>query len=140
MLVKINVLSEVANQRSVIDDQSTLILVTHQSEFIFVGRISEIILLRHKMLCKVRVRRTLKGDLGKVGIGVSDRKPRALRFSGASVFVESVGGDVKVHVGMSAVFLARTHGGDGTRLELVVPPVRFTLRALKKIDDTVQGK
>lgn len=124
----------------VIEDDRILKRAIETSNYVFVGRITSVRILEGIVLYKVSLRRVVKGDLREVGVEVRFGTASSLRFSGASVLVESVSSCSRIRQGMHAVFFTEKRTGVDMRLAFVVEPIMLTLRSLEKIEAVVQGK
>lgn len=117
--------------------------VTMISKYVFTGKVYSVTSMNSTRVYKVNIRRVLKGDLNDIGVAVRFGTSSSLRFSDATVMVES---SYSFHcpplrVRTYAIFLTEKHVEKGTlRLSLVVEPVLLTLRSIGIIEATVKGK
>ncbi|CAK1540059.1 unnamed protein product [Leptosia nina] len=132
-------------QSNVTNDSALLKRVSAISKYIFTGKVHGVNTGNGTRVYKVNIRRVLKGDLNDVGVKVVFGKAPSLRFSDATVLVQSA-----LHlecpplrVRTYAIFLTeRRRGGSPrvVRLKLVVEPVLLTLRNIEIIEAAVKGE
>lgn len=118
--------------------------VTLLSKYIFTGRVYAVnIGYNDSRTYKVTIRRVLKGDLNDVGVVVKFGAAEDLRFSGASIWVESFRAFKcpLFRLRSYAIFLTEKKRDVGhPQLDLVAEPVPLTLRHVEIIDSAVKGK
>lgn len=117
--------------------------VTMISKYVFTGKVFNVSSMNSTRVYKVNIRRVLKGDLNDIGVVVRFRTSNSLRFSDATVMVESSHSFhcPPLRVRTYAIFLTEKHLEKGTlRLSLVMEPVLLTLRSIGIIEAAIKGK
>lgn len=123
-------------------DRVLLKRLTLLSKYVFTGKVFGV----HKdfngtRVYKVNIRRVLKGDLNDIGVVVKFGTPKSLRFSDATVFVESAEAMCQpLRVRTYGIFLTEKHDQNSMWLSLVVEPLVLTLRSIDIIEAAVKGK
>lgn len=129
---------------SVTYDRVLLKRLTLLSKYIFTGKVYGVRSCRNTTrIYKVNIRRVLKGDLNDIGVAVKFGTAKALRFSDATVLVESSHSAKCPPLRMRtyAIFLTeKKHGEGGLWLSLVIEPVLLTLRSIQIIEAAVKGE
>ncbi|CAH4031192.1 unnamed protein product [Pieris brassicae] len=126
-------------------DRVLLKRVSLISKYIFTGKVHGVNTGNTTRVYKVNIRRVLKGDLNDIGITVGFGKAASLRFSDATILVQS-SIDWKcrpLRVRTYAIFLTEKHRGSietPVRLKLVVEPVLLTLRSIDIIEAAIKGE
>lgn len=136
--------SLVSNNCNIVSyDRVLLKRLTLLSKYIFTGKVYGVRSgINKTRIYKVNIRRVLKGDLNDVGVAVKFGTAEALRFSDATVLVESSHSATCPPLRMRtyAIFLTeRKRGEGGLWLSLVVEPVLLTLRSIQIIEAAVKG-
>lgn len=125
---------------SAVEDEAILKRAAEISNYVFVGRVKAVKFWKRIVLYEVSLRRVIKGDLEDVGVKVPFRTTSSLRFSGASVLVESSFQCRPIRTGMFALFLTERSKREASQLALVVEPVLLTLRSLERIEAAIRGE
>lgn len=147
MLLMLDIITVLSFRRQretcyVIHDKVALKRATLLSKFIFTGKVFSVNTVNNARVYKVNIRRVLKGDLNDIGVVVRFGKAKSLRFSDATVLVESlaVSKCPPLRVRTYAIFLTeKRRERDMVSLRLVVEPVLLTLKNLEIIDATIKG-
>ncbi|CAH0405340.1 unnamed protein product [Chilo suppressalis] len=129
------------NCNSVLNDKVLLKRATLQSKYVFTGKVYRVNYKNNVRVYKVNIRRVLKGDLNEIGVKVRFGKPKSLRFSDATVMVDSAQSFKcrPLRVRTYAIFLTEKHRDEGLMsLSLVVEPVLLTLRNIAYIEAAVK--
>lgn len=124
-------------------DRILLKHVTLLSKYVFTGKVFDINRGNNgTRVFKVNIRRVLKGDLNDIGVTVKFGTSKALRFSHATVFVESASiSCIPLCVQTYGIFLREQKREGGTLcLSLVIEPLVLTLRSIEIIETAVKGK
>ncbi|PZC78440.1 hypothetical protein B5X24_HaOG202184 [Helicoverpa armigera] len=91
-------------------------------------------------LYKVNIRRVLKGDLNDIGVLVRFGTAKCLRFSDATIFVESSSITCPpLRLRTYIIFLTEKRRGGTLWLSLVIEPLVLTLRSIRIIEAAVKG-
>lgn len=125
-------------------DRVLLNRVTLHSKYIFTGKVfgAASVSQNGTRVYKVNIRRVLKGDMNDIGVVVKFGTAKSLRFSDATVFVESFRAFECQPMRMRTygIFLTERRRGNPVMLSLVVEPLVLTLRSLEIIEAAVKGK
>lgn len=117
--------------------------VTLLSKYVFTGKVFGVKSgYNGTRIYKVNIRRVLKGDLNDIGVLVKFRTAKSLRFSDATIFVESSSISCPpLRVRTYGIFLTEKRRDGGTLwLSLVIEPLVLTLRSIGIIEAVVKGK
>lgn len=117
--------------------------VTLLSKYVFTGKVFGVKSgYNGTRIYKVNIRRVLKGDLNDIGVLVKFGTANSLRFSDATIFVESSSISCRpLRVRTYGIFLTeKTRYGDTLWLSLVIEPLVLTLRSIGIIEAVVKGK
>lgn len=129
---------------SVTYDKVLLKRLTLLSKYVFTGKVYAVTTGHNETrVYKVNIRRVLKGDLSGTGFKVKFGTPKSLRFSDATVLVESTFRSPcpPLRVRNYGIFLTEKKKRKGTiKLNLVVEPIILTLRSIDIVEAVVKGK
>lgn len=117
--------------------------VTLLSKYVFTGKVFGVKSgYNGTRIYKVNIRRVLKGDLNDIGVLVKFGTAKSLRFSDATIFVESSSISCPpLRVRTYGIFLTEKRREGGTLwLSLVIEPLVLTLRSIGIIEAVVKGK
>lgn len=118
--------------------------VTLLSKYIFTGKVfGAVVGPDGTRVYKVNISRVLKGDLNDIGVVVKFGTAKSLRFSDATVFVQSIRpfNCRPMRMRTYAIFLTERRITEShLKLRLVVEPLVLTLRSLDIIEAAVKGK
>lgn len=126
---------------SVTYDKVLLKEVTLRSTYVFTGKVFGVNFANETRIYRVIIRRVLKGDLSDIGVNVSFGRAKSLRFSDATILVQSVKPFKcpPLRLRTYAIFLTeRKH--TVLSLNLVMEPVLLTLRNIDIIEAAIKGK
>ncbi|CAG4989962.1 unnamed protein product [Colias eurytheme] len=124
-------------------DKVLLKRVTMISKYIFTGKVHSVHSGNNTRVYKVKIRRVLKGDLNEINVPSRFGKAASLRFSDATVLVQSTL-DLKcppLRVRTYVIFLTVKKNCDEegpVRLKLVLEPVLLTLRNIDIIEAAIK--
>lgn len=117
--------------------------VTLLSKYIFTGKVfGARVGPNGTSVYKVNIRRILKGDLNDIGVVVKFGTANSLRFSDATVLVESLRSFEcrPIRMRTYGIFLTERKHESHLKLSLVVEPLVLTLPSLEIIEAAVKGK
>lgn len=117
--------------------------VTLLSKYVFTGKVFGVKTgFNGTRIYKVNIRRVLKGDLNEIGVLVKFGTAKSLRFSDATVFVESSSiSCAPLRVRTYGIFITeKRRNGGSLLLSLVIEPLVLTLRSIQVIEAVVKGK
>ncbi|KPJ07623.1 hypothetical protein RR48_11179 [Papilio machaon] len=123
-------------------DRVLLKRVTLLSKYIFIGKVYAVKSNDNVNIYKVNIRRVLKGDLNDLSVIIRFGSAKSIRFSDATVLVQSTLGSKcpVLRVRNYAIFLTEKKLEEGVlRLTFVVDPVPLTLRNIGIIEAAIKG-
>lgn len=115
--------------------------VTLLSKYIFIGKVYTMKSKDNIKVYKVNIRRVLKGDLNDLSVNIRFGSAKSIRFSDATVLVQStIGSKCPVlRVPNHAIFLTEKLEEGALRLSFVIEPVPLTLRNIGIIEAAIKG-
>ncbi|CAB3240061.1 unnamed protein product [Arctia plantaginis] len=126
---------------SVTYDRILLKHVTLLSKYVFTGKVFGINRgYNGTRVFKVNIRRVLKGDLNDIGVPVKFGTSKALRFSDATIFVESASiSCIPLRVRTYGIFLTEEKREGGTLwLRFIIEPLVLTIRSIEIIEAAIK--